>query len=483
MPSSVRNEKTGIWYLDALMAHSRWQDGPMTYSFPASSSSYEPGYQELARGFAQLTTGQMQAVRYILEGQTSTKGGPVSKLMPVEGFTNLSFVDAGFGAADMRVARWDTDYSYGFPPGMSSAPAYKHGDVWMSDLYWSEPMVGDALYQTLIHEFGHALGLTHTHEYGVGAPLPADWDGIEYSVMSYRSYPGSPTTPYPWAQVERYGYAQTYMMYDVAALQQMYGADFGLRKTNTVYRWSPTTGETFVNGVGQGAPADGSGGAGNRIFLTLWDGGGRDTYDFSNYSTRVVASLEPGSYVTLSSGQRAKIGDAHYARGNIFNALQYQGDPRSLIENLVGGSASDKLTGNGVANVLKGGAGNDVLHGEGGGDTLIGGVGRDTLAGGEGFDRFRFDTIGESFGRTSDTIKDFVRGVDRIDLSRVDADQDGTEGNQAFKFIGSKAFTGRDGQLRFKDGVASGDVDGDKVADFAIKVAGLKALSAADFVL
>lgn len=38
----------------------------------------------------------------------------------------------------------------------------------------------------------------------------------------------------------------------------------------------------------------------------------------------------------------------------------------------------------------------------------------------------------------------------------------------AFMFIGSKAFTGAEGQLRNKNGLLSGDVDGDRIADFQL---------------
>ena len=38
--------------------------------------------------------------------------------------------------------------------------------------------------------------------------------------------------------------------------------------------------------------------------------------------------------------------DIVQARGNVFNALQFQGDTRSLIENAVGGSGNDHLVGN-----------------------------------------------------------------------------------------------------------------------------------------
>ena len=77
----------------------------------------------------------------------------------------------------------------------------------------------------------------------------------------------------------------------------------------------------------------------------------------------------------------------------------------TIIENGIGGSARDVLWGNDVANTLKGMGGDDVIRGFGGNDTLYGGDGNDT---------FVFDNDG-----STDTIKDFSTGVDKIDLSNV----------------------------------------------------------------
>ena len=79
------------------------------------------------------------------------------------------------------------------------------------------------------------------------------------------------------------------MMFDIAALQEMYGANYTTNGGDTVYKWSATTGEMSINGVGQGAPA------GNKIFMTIWDGGGNDTYDFSNYATNLTVNLSPAA--------------------------------------------------------------------------------------------------------------------------------------------------------------------------------------------
>jgi len=77
--------------------------------------------------------------------------------------------------------------------------------------------------------------------------------------------------------------------------------------------------------------------------MTLWDGGGNDTYDFSNYSTDVKADLRPGEWSSPSQEQIAVLsrsGDPEVmARGSIANAYLYNGDTRSLIENAIGGAA------------------------------------------------------------------------------------------------------------------------------------------------
>lgn len=83
---------------------------------------------------------------------------------------------------------------------------------------------------------------------------------------------------------------------------------------------------------------------------------------------------------------------------------------------------------------------------------------------------------------SADIIKDFRRGSDHIDLRDIDANTKLT-GNQAFTFIGKSAFHGKAGELRFADGMAAGDTNGDKIADFGIKVAGLSAMSKGDFYL
>jgi len=151
-------------------------------------------------------------------------------------------------------------------------------------------------------------------------------------------------------------------------------------------------------------------------------------------------------------------------------------------DRLFGGDGDDALFGGRGNDRLEGGAGRDRLEGGRGDDLVIGGRGRDHLFGGGGDDVFRFGSAREAgLGRNRDEIGDFRRG-DRIDLSRIDADE-GRRGDQAFAFLGDDPFTGRAGELRYERGVLRGDVDGDALADFEIALAGAPDLRPGDFLL
>lgn len=466
----------------------------LTYSFPDSGADYG-SYTHSATSFVQVSFEQRQAVRQILEGSTPYSGGPVFKYGSFESVCNInlseaadfaSYSDIMFGQVDtfdgsnLATARVADFPIVEGPPVRNSA-----GDVFFGDDYnYRNPIPGSYEWITHIHEIGHAMGLKHGHNAGSpfnSTTLPYARDSMEFSVMTYRSFVGGPTSG--GYTNEDYGFAQTLMMSDIAALQYLYGADFTTNAGNTIYTWSPTTGEMFLNGAGQGAPGA------NRIFLTIWDGGGSDTYDMSNYATAVRINLNPGLWSTTADGQKAYLGYGNYARANVFNAYLFKGDARSYIENANGGSAGDVIAGNAVANVLRGFAGNDILKGVGGNDTLVGGTGRDTMNGGTGRDRFDFDSQADSPYGSRDVIQSFQHGQhDRIDVRTIDAVAGGTD--DAFRFIGATGFAaykashaGTYGMVRVtSDNTILIDIDGNLTVDMEIKVGGSH-LVAGDFLL
>src|SRR5262245_20359148 len=350
----------------------KWDHTDFTYSFPTSTAEYlTNGYQEIT-DFLALDTEQQDVVRTILAMYAAV--------------TNVTFTKVTTPAADLRfgfAGEFNASDGDGLHvPGLGDGTAQANpvdpadattawGDSWFSNIAANpdgndntDPVLGNFTFTAaFMHEIGHNLGgLKHGHVlqegHGVEFPkLPFDHDSQEYSVMTYNSYPGH--------QTAMSQFPETPMLDDIAALQYLYGANYSTNNTDTVYSFDPTTGEMFVNGAGQGVPAD------NHILLTIWDGGGDDSYDFSNYTTDVTVNLGAGEWINLGT-QLANLDSAntdHFARGNIANAYEFDGNPASLIENATTGNGNDSVTGNDLANVLDGGAGADVMAGGAGNDT------------------------------------------------------------------------------------------------------------------
>jgi serralysin len=353
VPATASVSPTGNTYIDGVLVGTKWATDSLTFSFPNDPSFYGSGYGngENLTAFEAFTAAQQAAVRSILADFSS-----------VINFTFTEITETSSQHADLRYAESDKpSTAWAYYPSAAAAG----GDAWFnnSSTWYDNPVQGNYAWLTILHETGHAMGLKHPQTaYGSFGIMPADRDSLEYTVMSYRSFIGGSTGGY---SNEGYGYPQTLMMYDIAALQEMYGANYSTNSGDTVYRWDPLTGREFVDGVVQTAPG------GNRILMTVWDGGGQDIYDFSNYATNLSVNLQPGAWTTASTAQLASLGGGHYATGNIANALLYDGNIASLIEHAIGGTGADTIVGNVADNRLTGGAGNDALDGDAGNDTAV----------------------------------------------------------------------------------------------------------------
>lgn len=384
----VHVKNTGSDFVDGVINGFAWKGGSVTYSFPDSKKDYHynNGADEPGHNFGEVSAKIKAAAEFILDTSYGTKANDG---FAVEGFTRLHISQGSQTGATIR-------YGDSSVPGTSYAylpnPSETGGDVWFGPSHNdnSNAVSGNYEFATVIHETGHALGLKHGHEHFPGHPaIPHQWDSLEYSVMTYRSYVGA-STKLGYTN-EQFGFPQTYMMADIAALQHMYGANFNVNGGNTVYSWKPNSGDTFVNGkVAINAGSD-------NIFATIWDGGGHDKYDLSAYGTNLYLDLRPGAYSVFKTSQLADL-DAfhgngnHIARGNIFNALQYHKDNRSLIEDAIGGSGNDTLVGNQASNKLVGGGGDDTFIFVKG---FIGG--KDTIQGFSGHDRIDLSESGLGF--------------------------------------------------------------------------------------
>ncbi len=504
--TSVAFTGTSTGVFDVWLSTFHWSGPTLTYSFPTNGMTYN----YLSTGaVSPISASQQTAVRAVL--------GEIS------GFTGLNFVEISESIFTKGDLRFGTDVTFAGAYAYLPEFAENGGDAFFGPVT-DNPQIGNESYLFFTHEIGHAMGLNHGHEHP--SFQATGLDSQEFTVVTYTDYVGD-TDPFSFDSGP-IDWAQTYMQLDIAAMQFLYGANYAqtgeVWSGDTTYTFDPATGEMTINGVGQGTPA------GNRIFRTIWDGDGEDTYDLSNYTTDLAINLEAGGWSLFSETQLADLNrfsssSTFDARGNVANALLVDGDRRALIENAIGGTGNDSLLGNSVGNRLQGLAGHDVIKGKSGADTLVGnsgkdklfagngadtlfggagqdwlfggagadtikggtgndilvgGVNMDTMTGGDGRDTFRFNFANESkVNKFSDVITDFTSGTDTLDLSRL--------APETLTLSIGGGLSG-DGPSAFAKAVGDStrvfvDVDGDGQADFRVILNGTASVTVDDFIL
>ncbi len=371
----------------------------------------------------------------------------------------IHFVEGPVNNADINIGNLATQDDYYSAYASYPGNTLSAGDIWINLHADSNQEVGlgQAGFRTLMHEMGHALGLSHPGAYNAAEGVTITYaanaeyfqDSLQYTIMSY--FASSSTG------AVRSGFAATPLTHDIAAMQSLYGANLTTRTGDTHYGFNSNADRPAFDFSLNASPV-----------VAIWDAGGRDVLDFSGWSSNSKIDLNPGAQ-SDGGGQTTNV---QIAFGTI-------------IEDAIGGAGNDALIGNNAGNILQGGAG---------ADTIGGGLGNDRLEGGAGGDVFVFGGPGDSHDFTyrsdgrkliPDMLIDFQSGTDRIDLSAIDANG-ATGADDAFSFIGSAAFSGVAGQLR-TEVVGSqvhilADLNGDMRADLHIVASGTEIL-ASDFIL
>ena len=527
LPHGPNTPGTVAWQLDsgsALTPHK----GVLTYSFLSTGhttgmyNNPKEGFTE-GFGYTPFTEEQKAAARIAVQTWDDLIA-PTFKEVKGDGNSDITMANTYTGPAQAH-AYIPHDYVGIYTDVLGPRYHYLNrwdkflGDVWVADprVNASNGQLEPGQYgvQTLNHELGHSLGLSHPGNYnfsddvdGDGEPDPITYtydaqyfqDSHQYSIMSYFDAFETGAQNVDW-NVMRVVYASTPMVDDVFVIQQKYGADMTTRTGDTTYGFNATvdvTNEALRFEDGEMA-----------TIFTIWDADGNDTLDLSGYYTDSVIDLREGGYssaggwgaydpglltidpATLSAEEALAIIDANNADAGFgprtlsganadalgfdyFYRLYFEGNVTNANGDLLNEGLSWKeITGTGSQYLMEqnigiaygavienavGGHGNDRINGNHVDNMFTGGAGDDTFV------------IADHSGdlpklgggtrtvtdNSTDTITDFGNGDDMIDLSELGVTWD----DLSFETTGANETTvtiDRDGDLSDITLIVQGD--------------------------
>lgn len=294
----------------------------LTYSFRDTMT-----YASANGTFSKCTAAEMAAVSAILNLYSEVCNLTFTQVVP-GGYSN---------SGKLVIANYTQPTSaagaYAYLPSNSADGS--GGDLWLNTAAVNPNAVTQGAYSwfAIMHELGHALGLSHPGDYNAGSGSPTYsnaaqfiQDSEQYSIMSYWSGSNTGQSPGMFAT------AYTPILFDIYELQTLYGSNTSTRSGDTVYGFNCTAGSTYAFAANV-AP-----------YACLWDGGGVDTLDASGYAQAQLINLQSGGFSNVGGGT-SNLSIAYGA----------------IIENAKGGVGNDVFAGNVANNQIDGGAGQDMV--------------------------------------------------------------------------------------------------------------------------
>ncbi|RZT06118.1 Peptidase M10 serralysin C terminal [Duganella sp. CF402] len=360
---------TGSQVYDALLAGMKWGGKvgagvTLTYSFPWADGSdavfggpngtYSKLNEQNASAHFALNPTQQDAVRGAFQAWANVAN--IKTVEVADGASSVGDIRVAWTSATDTTSTGENSWGWAYYPSGSYPDG---GDIWISnsssaatDTDWAP---GSYNYMSLIHELGHALGLQHPFEGKV--KLDAAYDNGLYTVMAYDDPPNAlyvdvtvQGNSASWAS--RKIQPDTPMVYDIAVMQYLYGANMSYHTGDDTYTFDPAT----------------------PFFRTIWDAGGNDTISVANFTEGCDIDLRDGHYSSIvipsdsTDGyiwQKAPPTATYDGTNNLAIAFDV------VIENAIGGKGDDVLWGNGGNNHLQGNGGVNVLNGGDGIDSAI----------------------------------------------------------------------------------------------------------------
>lgn len=351
---------SGINTVDSLV-YSSWNPAPhtsasLTFAFPRTLPAGMSG--EDHEGFAPVRPLQEKAARAALEAWAAV--------------ANIVFTEVSAGA---DISFGTNDQSASGSAGYANLPdASVREGTWVflnnQTSINNHSLPGETGFMVLLHEIGHTLGLKHPGLYDsagdeTGGPyLPWEVDNRDYTQLSYYR----PTS----ARLSGFD-AMSPMLYDIQAVQYLYGANMAWHAGDDVYAFNENI-----------APR------------CIWDGGGYNTFDFSACTGGAAIDLRPGMFSSTLPGYR-----------NVSIAFGV------TVQQAVGSAGADTVRCSDSGSVVLAGGGADTIHGGAGDDRILGGDGIDTLVLPDLAAHYRF-SVGADGWRAEGDGRDLLAGVERV---------------------------------------------------------------------